>query len=94
MSDCRITQITKKNRMSAHEHITHAGNPPTWYWKREDIIDSINAKTNTFYVSEGGNRSEVGVVNPKDGRSPFLQTYADGKWNDNLLSLPEHNPNQ
>lgn len=92
MADCRITHITKKNRQSAHEHITHAGNPPTWYWNREDIIESINNKTNTFYVMEKGNRSNVGVVNPTDGRSPFLRTYADNVWNDNLLALPEHTP--
>ncbi|MBE9598002.1 DUF3892 domain-containing protein [Pedobacter sp. MC2016-24] len=92
MADCRITRITKKNRQSTHDHITHAGNPPTWYWKREDIIASINNKTNTFYVLENGNRSDVGVVNPTDGRSPFLRTYADNVWNDNLLALPEHTP--
>ena len=92
MADCRITHITKKNRQSAHEHITHAGVPGSWYWTREDIIASINNKSNTFYVLQNGNRSIVGVVNPADGRSPFLRTYADGVWNDNLLSLPEHTP--
>lgn len=90
MANCRITHIRKKDRMSSHEHITHAGNPPTWYWTRDQIIKSINDKTNTFYVLENGNRSEVGVVYPTDGRSPFIRTYADGKWSDNLLALPEH----
>lgn len=90
MADCRITHIRKPNRNSTHEHITHVGNPSAnWVWKREDVIASIDAKTNTFYVHEGGNRSEVGVVRPTDGRDPFLRTYADGQWNDNLLSLPE-----
>lgn len=92
MPDCRITHITKKNRLSAHEHITHAGNPNSWYWTREQIIESINNKSNTFYVFEKGNKSYVNVVNPTDGRAPFLRTYADGVWNDNLLSLPEHTP--
>lgn len=90
MADCRITHIRKKDRLSSHEHITHAGNPPAWYWTREKIIESINNRTNTFYVLEKGNRSEVGVVNPTDGRSPFIRTYADGKWSDNLLALPEY----
>lgn len=90
MADTRITHIRKKDRMSTHEHITHAGNPPSWYWTREDIIKSINNKTNTFYVLVGGNRSEVGVVNPTDGRAPYIRTHADGKWNDNLLALPEY----
>lgn len=53
-------------------------------------IDSIENKSNTFYVKDSisGKRSEVGVVYPGDGRSPFLRTLADGYWNDNLLSLP------
>lgn len=92
MADCRITHIRKKDRMSAHEHITHVGNllvNPPWIWTREAVITSINAKTNSFYVYEKGKRSEVGVVNPGNGRSPYLRTYADGEWNDNLLALPE-----
>jgi len=91
MADCRITHIRKPDRQNAHEHITHVGNPAAgWFWQRELVITSINAKTNTFYVLESGRRSEVGVVNPNDGRSPFLRTHADGYWNDNLLALPEH----
>lgn len=90
MADCRITHIRKKDRMSAHEHITHAGVPGSWYWTREQIIESIITKTNTFFVETNGNRANVGVVNPGDGRSPFIRTYADEKWNDNLLALPEY----
>lgn len=91
MADARITHIRKPNRMSAHEHITHVGNPPSWFWTREEVIKSIEAKTNTFYVLDSsGNRADVGVVYPTDSRSPFLRTYADAKWNDNLLALPEY----
>jgi hypothetical protein len=92
MADVRITHIRKPNRFSSHEHITHAGNPPTWFWTREDIIKSIEVKTNTFYVLDSvtGKRAEVGVVYPDVYRSPYLRTHADGHWNDNLLSLPEY----
>ncbi|CAH0279342.1 hypothetical protein SRABI27_03728 [Pedobacter sp. Bi27] len=90
MADSRITHIRKKDRNSTSEHITHAGVPGSWYWTREQIIESINKSTNTFFVEENGNRSNVGVVNPTDGRSPYIRTHADGKWNDNLLALPEH----
>lgn len=93
MADCRITHIRKPNRQSTHEHITHVGNignaSGNCVWPRADVISSIKNGTNTFYVLEGGKQSEVGVVNPDDGRSPFLRTHADGYWNDNLLSLPE-----
>lgn len=51
MADCRITHIRKPNRYSTHEYITHVGNLLAgWIWTREDVIISINTKTNTFYV--------------------------------------------
>ena len=89
MADVRVTCITKPNPMSPHEHITYIGGDG-WKWDRDKVIQSIEAKTNTFYVLDpiSGKRAYVGVVRPTDGRAPFLQTYADGKWNNNLLSLP------
>lgn len=90
MADCQITCIRKPDRFSRHEHITHVGNAANnWMWRREAVIESIDAKTNTFYVlnPEGTKRANVVVVRPTDGRAPFLQTHADGQWNDNLLSL-------
>jgi len=91
MTDLRITHIRKKDSKGSHEHITHAGNPPNWFWTKEDIIRSIENKTNTFYVldSKTGKRSEVGVVRPSTGE-PYIRTHADGYWNDNLLALPEY----
>ena len=52
------------------------------------MIASIEANANTFYVLDPytGKRSNVGVVRPS-GRAPYVRTYADGDWNDNLLSL-------
>jgi hypothetical protein len=35
----------------------------------------------------GGNRADVGVLDGPYGK--YVRTYADGKWNDNLLALPE-----
>ena len=57
-------------------------------WPREKVIDSIEAKTNTFFVVDPntGKRAYVGVVRPA-GRPAFVRTHADGNWNDNLLSL-------
>lgn len=94
MADCRITCIVKSNSLSGlpqHEHITHVGNQsttPPWLWTVEQVINSIDSKSNTFYVMDArGNRAEVGVVRPTYGR-PHLRTYANGVWTDNLLSLP------
>lgn len=88
MADCRVTCITKPHPNSPHEHITHLGSPPTWKWTREEVIASIEGKTNTFYVIDPltNKRSNIGVVRPA-GRQAYLRTYADGDWNNNLLSL-------
>ena len=89
MADCQITCIIKPNTSSAHEHITHVGNPASnWIWTRERVIQSIEAKENTFYVIDPvtNQRANVGVVRVA-GKLPYLRTYADGDWNDNLLSL-------
>jgi len=90
MAQVRVTCITKPRLGSNHEHITHLGGPG-WKWDRDTVIRSIELKQNTFYVVDPstGKIAYVGVVRPRDGRSPYLQTYADGVWNDNLLSLPQ-----
>lgn len=86
MADAQVTCINKQPRDSTHEGITHLGGSG-WRWTRQQVIDSIEAKTNTFYTYVAGNRGSIGVVNGPNGK--YLRTYADGKWNDNLLSLPE-----
>ena len=88
MADVQVTCINKQPRDNTHEGITHLGGP-SWRWTRKQVIDSIEAKTNTFYTLVAGNRGNIGVVNGQNGK--YLRTYADGKWNDNLLSLPECN---
>jgi len=91
MADVQVTCITKPHPQSSHEHITHVGNPAAgWKWTREQVIAIIDANTNTFFVIDpyNGKRYNVGVVRPA-GRSPYLRTYADGDWNDNLLSLAQ-----
>jgi hypothetical protein len=86
MADVRVTCINKPHRDSKHEAITHLGGA-TWRWTRQEVIDSINAKTNTFYTLVNGKRADVGVVDGPNGQ--YVRTYADRVWNDNLLALPE-----
>jgi hypothetical protein len=86
MADVQVTCITKPNRNSPHESITHLGGS-NWYWTRQQVITSIEAKTNTFYTMVGGTRANVAVVEGANGK--YVRTHADGKWNDNLLALPE-----
>ena len=52
------------------------------------IVDFIDNQGGKAYVDEGGYRAYVYVRTPNVGPK-FLQTYADGKWQDNLLSLPK-----
>src|ERR1700687_99213 len=91
MADVQITCIRKPHPQSPHEHITQVGNPQAGCeWPREQVLASIDAQENTFYVRDPrtGLRSNVGVVRPA-GRPAYLRTYADGDWNDNLLSLDQ-----
>jgi hypothetical protein len=86
VADVRVKRINKQPRNNTHEGITHLGGDE-WKWTRQQVIDSIRAKTDTFYTLVNGNRANVGIVKGQNG--DYLRTYADGKWNDNLLALPE-----
>ncbi|MCU1531626.1 MAG: hypothetical protein JWO49_1197 [Arthrobacter sp.] len=50
-------------------------------------VEWIDVKKGTAYVGSGPHKAYVGVVTP-EGRSPYLRSYADKEWNNNLLSLP------
>ena len=92
MADVRITCVTKPDRNSTEDRITHVGGTGGngWKWTTEAVVASIEAGTNTFHVIDAaGHRSEVGVVDPGNGRRKYLRTHADGDWNNNLLALPE-----
>ena len=77
-----------------HEHIT------TLWWtdpadnkngdsSKETVVGWIDDKGGTAYVQQPGTaRADVGTVDPGNGRAKYLRTYADGAWNNNLLSLP------
>ena len=88
MADVRVTCIRKPHPQSPHEHITHIGTGQQ-LWPREEVIRWIDQQDHTFFTQDSsGKRADVGVVR-EDGKAPYLRTYADGKWNNNLLSLPQ-----
>jgi hypothetical protein len=89
MADARVSCITKPQPHSPVEHITHLGGS-NWKWTREQVIASIEAGTNTFFVidSRTGQRANVRVVRPST-RAPYVRTSPDGDLYDNLLSLPQ-----
>ena len=93
MVDVRITCITLSDTNALHEHITHVGspqfNPSGSKWTVAQVVQAIESKLHTFYVTgSNGKRADVGVIDPKNGRPKYIRTYADGSWNNNLLSLP------
>jgi hypothetical protein len=85
MADAQVTCITKPDRNSRFEGITHIGGQG-WRWPVSQVIESIRSGTNTFYTFSNGQRANIEVV---DAPRPYLRTRADGLWNDNLLALPQ-----
>lgn len=73
------------------EHISHV----KWLQESDGEVGSMSKQTAVSWLDEGnkayvqGSRSrvEVGVVRVA-GQDPYLRTYANGTWNDNLLALP------
>jgi hypothetical protein len=92
LKEFEVTCINKPDRLSSHEHITHIGNTAGgWRLNRELAIRKIDSKEEAFYTIDRstGKRVYVGVVRGDGNKAPYLRTYADGKWNDNLLALAE-----
>jgi hypothetical protein len=87
-----ITAIRFDGR-DRHEHIgslqwrnTQTG--VTGQSGRQQIVDWLEeSKANQAVVAKNGTWVYVGVHRPTNG-PPYLRTYADDTWTDNLLALP------
>ena len=88
MAAYQVTCITKPDRNSTHEHITHLGGTG-WYKTRAIIIQEIESKTNSYYTKDPNNGKVATVLVRERNGVKYVQTYADGDWNNNLLSLPD-----
>ena len=88
MSELQVTCTNKLNGWTTHEHITHIGNNANgWRLTREDAINRIKSGREAYYtLSPTNTKVYIHIVNTP-GKVPYLQTYADGKWSDNLLAL-------
>ena len=88
----RITHVRFAGTTRDHQHIAAV----RWV-NREDstktednIVSTIVAwidKGGKAYSGTGSSEVAVGVVR-EAGQTPYLRTYADKQWNNNLLSLP------
>lgn len=85
MATLRV-RCTNKRQRGNHESISHLGGTG-WRWPRQMVVDSILARTNTFYTDEVGRKAQVRARKGVHGW--FVQTVADGRWTNNLLNLPE-----
>lgn len=87
-----ITAIRKHNPQDSHEAVSHYGwrkqNNTTGIDTREDVISYLERNKEKAYVADGV-VSKVWCDIRDNGRIKYLQTYADGKWSNNLLSLPQ-----
>jgi hypothetical protein len=91
MNEYQVNCVTKPNRNSPHEHITHIGNAQGgWRLTREAAIARIESKREAYYTMDRttGKKVFIGVAR-EAGKLPYLRTYADGRWNDNLLAQAE-----
>jgi len=92
----RITCINKDhgNHYNPHEAITDLGwtneqSNETGRSTRLQMYDWIKDQGGQAFVRDGrGNSAQVGTVVSPNG-TKYVRTYADGKWTDNLLALPE-----
>lgn len=91
MNEFEVNCVTKPDRYSTVEHITHIGNTVNgWRMTRETAIQRIESKTEAYYTLDRvtGKKVYIGVVQ-EAGKAKYLRTYADGKWNNNLLEQLE-----
>jgi hypothetical protein len=88
--DLEITCINKQPRENTHEAITHLGGPfgGGWRWTRPQVVTAIETKEHSYFTLVNGKRADVSVRVSSSGNK-YVQTHADGYWNNNLLALPE-----
>lgn len=84
MARYQVTCITLSGGRS-YEHITHIGFSNGVRWTKQEGVNFLRTAGNSLFVADQRGTVEVGVV---DGNPPYLRTYADGRYTDNLLALP------
>lgn len=92
----RITRIRKDggNHYNPHEGITdyewvNEQTRASGMSTRAQMVEFLTRQGGQAYVRDNfGNVAYVGVVTTQNNL-PYLRTYADSQWTDNLLSLPE-----
>lgn len=81
----QLTHVRLTHPNVGHEHISHLGNS-AGMWTRAQVVAWIESGEFGFYTSVNGQQAEVRVR--RTSTTKYVQTIADGVWNDNLLALP------
>ncbi len=81
--DLQVTCVSKTG--ATHETITQLGGPSFGPWSKADVINAILTQQHTFYTRDAVGRADVRVVDGTYGK--YLQTFADGRYTNNLLAL-------
>ena len=88
----RITHVRFSTTSKTHETITdykwtNPSTNATGSSTKAAMVDWMDNQNGRAIVGSGSSQVNVGVVHP-DSSQPYLRTHADGKWSNNLLSLP------
>jgi hypothetical protein len=92
----RITCISKAGGDHENPHVAisnlgwvNEADGKTGNSTRIEMYDWIKNQDGYAYVrDQSGNTARVGTAETDRG-TKYVRTYADGKWTDNLLTLPE-----
>jgi hypothetical protein len=84
-----VTAVPLKRRSRAHRigQMEEPRNRQHGENTRQTMVEWERNQGGRAYVSYGTRAVEVGVVNDTP---PYIGTYADGVWTDNLLALPRY----
>ncbi len=85
----RVTAVRTTGGTS-HEHITdlrwmNPANAEVGTSTKQAIVEWLRQPDARAFVADGTTTVEVGVV---EATPPYVRTYADGRWTNNLLALP------
>jgi hypothetical protein len=89
----QVTSIHMEGYGNSHEHIAAVRwvNPATHVIgesTRSVMVEWLSQSTNNLAAVWDGSRwVYIGVVK---GTPPYIRTYADGVWTNNLLALPRY----
>ena len=88
MARVRITCIQLASPSRRHECVTHVGNC-TGRWPAEQVIVWLESGLHSMFVIDAfGRFAQVRVVR-EPGKPPYLRTFVNDAWTDDLLALME-----